>query len=68
MGSFVSILLSRQNLYYDTSDSDTLSIEYKPSNENNNEFTLSTGSTNYEWHIYNIRKRYTKDNGMEILA
>ena len=67
MGSFVSILLSRQNLYYDTFDSDTLSIEYKPSNENNNESTLSTGSTNYEWINFNNSKMYT-DNGMDILA
>ena len=68
MGAFISVILSRQNLYYDTFDSDTLSIEYKSSNENNNEYTLSTGSTNYEWHMYNNNKRNYKDNGMDILA
>ena len=68
MGSFVSILLSRQNLYYDTFDYSDTSIEYKPSNENNNESTLSTGSTNYEWYMYNNNKRNYKDNGMDILG
>ena len=67
MGSFVSILLSRQNLYYDTFDSDTLSIEYKPSNENNNESTLSTGSSRIDWIKFNNKRNYT-DNGMDILG
>ena len=67
MGSFVSILLSRQNLYYDTFDSDTLSIEYKPSNENNNESTLSTDSFDYDWIKFNNKRNY-EDNGMDILG
>jgi len=67
MGSFVSILLSRQNLYYDTFDSDTLSIEYKSSNENNNEYTLSTSSFATDWINFNNQRNY-KDNGMDILA
>ena len=69
MGAFISVILSRQNLYTDdTFDSDTLAIEYKSSNENDNEYTLSTGSTNYEWYMYNNNKRNYKDNGMEILG
>ncbi len=67
MGAFISVILSRQNLYYDTFDSDTLSIEYKPSNENNNESTLSTGSSRIDWINFNNSKMYT-DNGMDILA
>ena len=68
MGAFISVILSRQNLYYDTFDYSDTSFEYKPSTTNNNEYALSTDSTDYEWHIYNIRKRYTKDNGMDILG
>jgi hypothetical protein len=67
MGSFVSILLSRQNLYYDTFDYSDTSIEYKPSNENNNESTLSTGSSRIDWINFNNSKMYT-DNGMDILG
>jgi len=67
MGSFVSILLSRQNLYYDTFDSDTLSIEYKPSNENNNEFIIPINTTTTDWINFNNKRNY-KDNGMDILG
>jgi len=67
MGAFISVILSRQNLYYDTFDSDTLSIEYKPSTTNNNEYALSTDSSRTDWIKFNNSKMYT-DNGMDILA
>jgi len=67
MGAFISVILSRQNLYYDTFDSDTLSIEYKRSTANNNESTLSTDSSRTDWIKFNNSKMYT-DNGMDILA
>jgi hypothetical protein len=67
MGTFISIILSRQNLYYDTFDYSDTSIEYKPSNENNNESTLSTGSSRIDWIKFNNSKMYT-DNGMDILG
>ena len=67
MGAFISVILSRQNLYYDTFDSDTLSIEYKRSTANNNESTLSTDSTRIDWINFNNQRNY-KDNGMDILG
>ena len=68
MGAFISVILSRQNLYTDdTFDSDTLAIEYKSSNENNNEYTLSTSSFATDWINFNNQRNY-KDNGMDILA
>jgi hypothetical protein len=68
MGTFISIILSRQNLYTDdTFDYSDTSIEFKPSNENNNESTLSTGSSRIDWINFNNQRNY-KDNGMDILA
>ena len=69
MGLINTILyFSREDIYTDdTFDSDTLAIEYKPSNENDNESTLSTSSSCTDWINFNNSKMYT-DNGMDILA
>jgi len=68
MGAFISVILSRQNLYTDdTFDYSDTSIEFKSSDENDNESTLSTGSSRIDWINFNNSKMYT-DNGMDILA
>jgi len=69
MGIINTILyFSREDIYTDdTFDSDTLSIEYKPSNENNNEFIIPINTTTTDWINFNNSKMYT-DNGMDILG
>jgi len=69
MGIINTILyFSREDIYTDdTFDYSDTSFEYKPSDENGNESTLSTDSTRTEWIKFNNQRNY-KDNGMDILA
>ena len=68
MGQVIAILMSYDNIYRDDiSDSDFYDNQCECTTTNDDEFNLSTASSNYEWHIYNNHKRNTKDYGFEIL-
>ena len=68
MGAFISVILSKENTYTDdTFDYSDTSIEFKPSNENNNEFIIPINTTTTDWINFNNKRNY-KDNGMDILG
>jgi hypothetical protein len=68
MGQVIAILMSYDNIYRDdNSDDNFMDNQYESSSTNNDEFNLSTASSDYEWHVYNNSKRDTKDHGITIL-
>ena len=64
MGTFISIILSRENLYTDDNsfNSDT-SFEYESTTKNNDEINIPINSTTTDWIYYNLQKNH----GIEIL-
>ena len=68
MGSFISVLLSYENLYEeDDTDNIDNTDKYEFAAISNNEDNVSSNSTTTDWIYFNRTKNY-RDVGIELLA
>ena len=68
MGSFISVLLSYENLYEeDDTDNIDNTDKYEFAAISNNEDNVSSNSTTTDWIYFNRTKNY-RDVGIELLG